>query len=412
MAELREVFIGRQPIVDREQATVGYELLFRAAAEDHARLESAKAATADVVCKAFAELGLATAMGTTRAFVNVDADFLAEDAVGLLPKDRVVLEIEADVLARPGLLERCRALRSEGYDFCLVCRADAGSAGLPQDIPSFFKVAVGGMPPDRVELLVKSLQAARTLIIATRIESEEDRAFAAKLGCQWFQGYYFARPVLIEGRQLDASLQGLLRLIQAVSGDAGEAEIDAAFRTEPALVINLLRLTNSVGIGARSPVSSVRHAIALLGRRQLLRWLQLLLFSRNGGRDIGNNPLMQHAALRGRFMELLAAAHLGERSGQGDSAFIVGMMSLMPAALGLTIDAILDRISVPAEVRGALVSGDEPLGPLLELTLRYDDNDMSGTASAMARLGGSIDHAVLNQCLTDALAWVLRVGKV
>src|SRR5690606_10523330 len=129
--------------------------------------------------------------------------------------------------------------------------------------------------------------------------------------------------------------------------DADLAAVEAAFKGEPALLANLLRLTNSVGVGGAlsSRITSVRNALSVLGQRQLLRWLQLLLFSRPGT-PIGRNPLMLLAALRGRLMELVAEKLHPTRRDLQDLAFITGLMSLIPAALGLPMTEVLAHIAV------------------------------------------------------------------
>lgn len=121
--QLQEVFIGRQPVLDRQQATVGYELLFRPGPQNRADIDSPTRATADVVCSAFAELGLSAALASQQAFINVGEDFLLDDAVELLPPQQVVLEIESVHDFSAPFLRRCRELGGKGYSFCLHWQA-------------------------------------------------------------------------------------------------------------------------------------------------------------------------------------------------------------------------------------------------------------------------------------------------
>jgi EAL and modified HD-GYP domain-containing signal transduction protein len=150
--QLREVFIGRQPILDKDQGLAGYELLFRASAENSAHVDSAtaaKAATADVVCKAFAELGLANVFGQVRAFINVDALFLESDLVELLPKDIVVLEIDVVAFDNPALLPRCQELKAKGYAFSLSGVTDVGDHLWPLvDLATWLKINIDGLAGD------------------------------------------------------------------------------------------------------------------------------------------------------------------------------------------------------------------------------------------------------------------------
>jgi EAL and modified HD-GYP domain-containing signal transduction protein len=230
------------------------------------------------------------------------------------------------------------------------------------------------------------------------------------LGFHLFQGYYFAKPTMVEGRKLDASTKGLVRLIKLVAEEADEARLDAAFRKEPALLINLLRLTNSVGAGAPARITSVHHAIATLGRRQLLRWLQLLLLSHGENVDLAHNPLLQLAALRGRFMELLVERLHPEQQHQRDAAFITGLMSVVPAALGMSMADMLAQIAVGKDVRAALTHRQGELGQLLALIQRYDDNDVEGTLALLAAFGAVGTLGMLGEILGEALNWVQQLG--
>ena len=412
--QLREVFIGRQPILDRDEGLAGYELLFRATAENSARVDSVTAATtatADVVCKAFAELGLANVLGQARAFINVDAAFLASDLVELLPKDTVVLEIDVAAFADESLLPRCQDLKSKGYAFSLSGVTDVGDQLWPLvDLATWLKINIDSLPGDRLQTSARALGTTRRTLIAAHVESQTQMELCRLLGFHLFQGYYFAKPAIVEGRKLDASTHGLLRLIKLVADEADPARLDAAFRTEPALVINLLRLTNSVGVGARSRITSVRHAIAMLGRRQLQRWLQLLLFSRGADVDLAHNPLLQLAALRGHFMELLVDRLHPEQKDQRDAAFITGLMSIVPAALGMTMTDVLAQIAVGNEVRTALTQHEGTLGRLLALTERYDDNDIAGTRALLAPYGAAGTPGLLGEILGEALKWVQQLG--
>ena len=407
-----EVFIGRQPILDRQQLTLGYELLFRTGRDNAAAVTDGHLATADVVCKAFAELGLAAALGAQRAFVNVDAGFVAEDAVQFLPRKQVVLDLELNGPQPAPIVERCRELHALGYEFALSGVApEIEGHGALLDLASYVRIDVDRRTAEEVTAAAAALRSPARRLIAGRVESAATMQLCVEAGFDYFQGYYFARPVIVEGRKLDASVQGLMRIIDLLNEDADVGKLERAFKSEPALAVNLLRLTNSVGAGLAVKIGSVRHAITVLGRKQLQRWLQLLLFSGpDGGAGIAGNPLMQWAALRGRFLELMATRCYPGRKDMPDKAFIAGLISLMPAALGMPMEAILEQIGLPQEVSQALVRREGDVGTLLEVAERYDGNDLDGTVAVAARVGTRLNLETLAQCLTDALAWVRQLS--
>lgn len=404
-----KLFLGRHPILDRQQATIGYELLFLPDPRNGDGMELPKRAAADVVCKAFAELGLPSALANQLAFINVDAAFLLDDAIELLPAQQVVLEVDSQQAFTPQLLQRCRELKTRGYAFCLHWSEEAGE-GLTAmlDMLGYAKIDASAALPATYKALSARLRGNGVRMMAAGVETIEVMQQCARLGFDLFQGYYFARPVVIQGRKLDPSQQGIIRIIDLLGDeDADLARIEAAFKGEPALLANLLRLTNSVGVGGSlsTRITSIRNAIAVLGQRQLLRWLQLLLFYQPG-KPASRNPLLQLAALRGRLMELVAEAAYPTRKDLHDLAFITGLMSLMPAALGLPMTDILAQIAVAPDARRALSRHEGELGLLLELIERYDDNDAVATAGFLHRAGGRLTVDDLGGLLADAIAWV------
>jgi len=168
-------------------------------------------------------------------------------------------------------------------------------------------------------------------------------------------------------------------------------------------------MTNSAGAGTSVRITSLRHAITILGRRQLQRWLQLLLFAANG-KDAAANPLLQFAATRGRLMELLAKHVRQGDTGFADQAFMVGIMSLMPALVGLPMDEVISPLAVAPEVKGALCEGSGTLGNLLRLTIAAELGEPAEIGPFL-NLFEQIDPNTLNHCLTEALAWASSINR-
>lgn len=403
------LFLGRQPILDRTQATLGYALLFQSLNPQASPPVSAAMATAEMVCGAYAELGLAKALGSQLAFIPVDEDFICNDLVQVLPADQVVLVLPAP--ASPAVVERCRELRGAGYTLALDIGTRVDSDPM-LGLVSYARINVEGQEEAQLAAMVSQLRKLPLKLIAGKVESPNSHALAQRLGFDAYQGYYFARPLLVSGRKLDVATQTLMRLINLLNNDADTSAIETVLKGEPGLVASLLRLTNSVGVsGGQIKTTSLRQAITLLGRKQLLRWLQLLLFAHPDGRGIRGSPLMQLAALRGHFLELLVQRCYPARPQMFDPAFIVGLMSVMPAALEMPMAEILEQIAVSKEVREALESRAGQLGQLLELVEYYDDNNVDSASLMLSSLGGRLGNQTLNLCLSEAIAWMMSLGN-
>lgn len=408
----KEIFIGRQPILDRSQQLVAYELLFRSGSEHNcADIQDNLGATASVINHAFAELGIEQALGPYKGFINCDESLLLSDMIEILPADKIVLEVMESVEVTPMIIERCTELKAHGFTLALDDFVHLEDKGHPLlDLIEIVKVDLLTLNRDQLGAVTSALQSWPLTLLAEKVESREQAEHCHQLGYHLFQGYYFAKPAIIAGKKLCQSQLALMRLLGLVLEDVETPMIENIFKQEPGLAVNLLRLTNSVATGVRVKITSLRHAITVLGRRQLLRWLQLLLFTNPAGDSQVANPLLQLAATRGRFLELLAGKLVPGAGELEDRAFMTGIMSLMPVLMNVPLEEILKGIQVSADVQEALEHRSGQLGIMLHLTEALEADDGEICHLLTAQLPGA-DHMMVNTCLTQALAWAGNIGR-
>lgn len=407
---LTNTLLGRQPIVDRQEALVGYEI----ALQDGDRPGNADpsgdtARAAMLVSAAYAELGIRSALGRNLAYLRVTADFLHDDAIEALPSDGVVLELALSQAPDARTLERCRALRDRRYSLALADYAGLDERSTPLlNLVDVVLIDIRRHAAAELKDLTGPLARLPLRLMAQGVQTHAELTHCRTLGFHLFQGHCFARPEIISGRRLSASQGALIQLINLASRDADTGRIEEAIKREPALAVNLLRIVNSVGFGVARRIASLRHAITLLGRRQLQRWLQLLLIAPTGSSpDISRSPLLQVAALRGRMMEMLVETSQPGNRELADLSFITGIMSMMPVALGLPLAEIFEQIALDAEVVQALSSHAGVLGETLALLECFDAEDAAGCERLFKQASlSAIDQGVLNTCLVESLRWV------
>ena len=334
---------------------------------------------------------------------------LQSDILEILPREKFVLEILETVDITVEVVARCQALKDMGFTLALddFVRLEAQHRPL-LEIVDIVKIDIQGMDAATLAQTVASLKPWPVRLLAEKVDSNDQAQLCHQLGFELFQGYFFAKPALVTGRKLTQSQATLLRLFGLILEDADTPALEAALKPEPGLTLNLLRLTNSAASGVRQQITSLRHAITVLGRSQLQRWLQLLLYSNyeTGGMA---NPLMQLAATRGRFMELLAGEMVGGGNDLADHAFMTGIMSLMPALLQAPMAEILKPLPLLPEVREALESRSGPLGKLLALAESLETNDATACLALTTGLPG-LDGECVNRAQTRALAWANSIG--
>lgn len=395
--------LGRQPILDRSQNTVAYELLFRAGTGGGADVQDDRMATATVIAHAFNELGIDAVLGGCRGFINFDAELLMSDVVELLPPDKTVLELLETIEITPEIVARCQTLRKAGFHFALddIVQMTAAHESLMHLI-DVVKIDIAAMPPENVPGLVSMAGRAGVKLLAEKVESLEQANWCRDLGFELFQGYFFARPVILEGRRADPAKQVLLRLLQQALTDADPAEIEKTFKQSPELSYKLVRLVNSVSVGLKSKIQSLSHALVVLGTRQLQRWLQVLLFAHHSGGAFPS-PLLTLAATRGRLMELLSERESFD-SGYRDRAFMTGILSLMDTLLGTPMPEVVAQLNVTDDVRDALLARSGRLGRLLAIVEAVERNDHDTVASCLAN-GKPCSLSELAPIQVAAMAW-------
>ena len=406
-----EIFIGRQPILDRGHELFAYELLFRSGRQKNsAEVLDDLQASASVISHAFADLGVEQALGPYKGFINCDASLLLSDLLEALPSDKIVLEVLETVEVTAEIVERCRALKALGYTLALDDFVNYQEKFRPLlDLVEIVKVDL--MPLDAAGLAAttRTLRQWPLKLLAEKVDSRELANSCHALGYSYFQGYYFAKPTIIAGKKLGHSQISLMRLLGLVLDDAETPQLEAVLKAEPGLTMNLMRLTNSASTGIRTKITSIRHAIAVLGRRQLQRWLQLLLYTSPSGKPVVS-PLLQLAASRGRLMELLAGRLHPGRGDIEDMSFMTGIMSLMPTLMSVSLEEILRGIEIPGSVRDALEAHTGELGVMLKLTEALETGDGPACSGITHQLPG-LDSESVNACLAQALAWANNIGR-
>lgn len=405
----QEFFLGRQPILNREQSVVAYELLFRSSgAATAANVTDDLSATANVILQAFSGLGIDMVLSSHQGFINISGDLLMSEMVELLPRERVVLELLETVEITPQVVERCKELKAKGFSLALDDFL-FNDVYLPLfSVVDIIKIDLTILKPGELEVYVNRLRHWPVRLLAEKIDSPEQAKHCLDLGFELFQGYYFAKPSILSGRRTDPARIALLRLLGLVLSDADVADLEQVFKHDPGLTYNLLRLVNSVGMGMQQKITSLRHAIVVLGRSQLQRWLQLLLFAHHGEGNL-HDPLLQLAATRGKLMELLAR-HIAPRDRElEDQAFMAGIMSLLDTLLAMKMEDVMGQLSLPEKVRAAVLGREGVLGDLLRMGEMLEHNDYDAAMGLLPRYP-ALRLSDLTRSQIEALSWACNLG--
>ena len=225
-----------------------------------------------------------------------------------------------------------------------------------------------------------------------------------------FQGYYFAKPEVMAVKRADPGKLALLKLLTLAMGDSDVEELEKEFKHQPGLSYNLMRMVNSVANGLPQKINSIKHAIMILGRQQLQRWIQLLLYTADQADGGASNALMQTAAARGKLMELIAIAERPHDKNHHERAFMVGILSLLDTLLGMDMQQIIDKLGIPEDMSQALLTRDGRLGQELKLVEANEKGEVTAIQSLLNGLG-FLSLSELADIELQAIGWANRLGE-
>ncbi len=393
-------YVARQPILTRAESVFGYEVLFRDGAADYFSALDGDAASRSTL-DASILLGLDVLCDGRRAFINCTRDLLLNDYLTLLPSDRVVAEILETVPPDEEVTAACRRLKQAGYMIAL----DDFVPGDPREpltrLADIIKVDVRRSSlADSTAIFRQSGERCR--LLAEKVETREEFVAMRKAGFTYFQGYFFRKPELLQAREIPANRVNYLRLLRAASRpELDPRELENAIKGEASLCYRLLRYLNSPVFGFPSEIRSVRHALVMLGEREVRRWVRLattLVATQSKSSD-----LVLSALVRARFCELLAP---GVEHGPSD-LFLVGLLSLMDAILGMPMAMVLEGIALDRATRAVLLGQRSPLSPIYELMLAQENAqwDRVTQISTRLRLPGSF----VAECHWRAMHWARQM---
>jgi EAL and modified HD-GYP domain-containing signal transduction protein len=259
-------------------------------------------------------------------------------------------------------------------------------------------------PVESLGPMIRQLRNYPFKLLAEKVETREAFNQCLDLGFDYFQGYYFAKPAVIEKQRIEGTATSLLRLLHLLMGDAEVDQIEACLRHCPGLTYSLLLLVNSLAMGARTKISSVRHAIAMLGRRQLKRWVQLALFVTEDSRGL-ENPMVDMAAVRCGLMEQLARCHstLKHEAEVADQAFLVGILSLLEWIYAVSMEEVVAALSLSDNVSAALLNREGVMGELLSCVEAMEQMDFKGGWPKLEAMGFVHSQVLEAQC--KAFMW-------
>ncbi|WP_051261427.1 EAL and HDOD domain-containing protein [Desulfovibrio inopinatus] len=395
------IYVAKQPIYDRCGGIFAYELLFRHAQSNTAHIKDPDQATAQVIADGFT-MAINGMESGALAFINFPKGLLIRKDPLALPHSVCVVEILENVDPTPDVLSALSELKSAGYTLALDDYI--GTAGFEPflELADIIKVEILGMATRDLIRLSQRLKMYGCRLLAEKVEDQTAYDLVYALGYDYFQGYFFSRPQIIEGRKLTTTQTTRLRVMYELNKRDFEFKTMAEIISrDPALSLRLLRLINSAAFGLYKKVATIGQALPLLGMDLLRHWLMVVLLS-----EISVGPrssdLAFRSVLRGRYLETLALAMKGSAQNE-DTAFLLGLFSLLDALLNQPMESIVQTLALDEDIQAALCGEQCKAREWIDHVVALENDDFDQAKAFLVKNGLPVEQGA--ELHARAAAW-------
>jgi EAL and modified HD-GYP domain-containing signal transduction protein len=373
--------------MDSDEHTVFYDLFYLDRNLSSDFIDDRYASTS-VLSNVLNKFGVKSIVGDHSAFIKADYTFILHDLIFSIPSEYFIISILEQVEIDEVIIERIKLLKEKGYRLCLndiaLSKENVEKFKDIFEYMDFIKIDVLRTGRILVEQNFHLLAHSAAKKIATKLESMQDFNFAKRLGFDYFQGFYFAKPVILNNATLDVAQLSVLKLTSKLMSDETSIEdIAMEFEQNYALTIQLLKFINSGAFHFREKLTSIKHILTLLGRQKLSQWLMLMIYAKS----IVNHPSMESPLLlmvknRTELMiKILYAVNENTSKELESEAYFVAVLSLADTLFSVSEEIILDELNVSSEVKNAILRREGLLGEIYAL-IRDIEQVRSGSIEA------------------------------
>jgi len=393
-------FVARQPILNRQRKLFAYELLFRSGTESFFVSHEPDVASSRVVVDSFLLFGIESLTGGRPAFINFTRNLITCEAATLLPSHRMFIEVLENITPDDEVVAACRALKDLGYALALDDFVPRPGWEPLVELADIIKVDFRSTPPAVQARLAEEYAPRGIRMLAEKVETHDEFHTALDLGYTYFQGFFFCKPETLAREDVPVLRHNHLHLLRvATQAEPDFAELESILKCDLSLCYRLMRFMNSAWFAFRTEISSVLHALTLLGVEEVRKWVSVVAMSVLAEDKPG--AVLGHALCRARMHELIAPqAGMGRNTAD---LFLQGLFSCMDAVLDLPMSSVLKDLPLSEEVKMSLLGQDNRFRRIYDIVLSCEQAHWEEAVQRASAFG--IDEAMLADDYILAAQW-------
>lgn len=407
-------YLSREAILGRDQRIAGYQFLLHEGTRNRIRHSSRRVhhLYAEVLIRNLVSSQIGKLLGHRFALLELPDSFFDHPCLAELPAANIILmprpHRDEDSPSTDFLHASCQRLRQAGFRIALPDPMVFSEYRPLLDQAQLIVIQAAALDVQRGTQLNDHLRlhAPQAGLLVRELPLLEHFQLAYKLGSRYFQGPFITSREHWDNAQLGPNTLRLSKLISRLRADGDTAEIAALLKQDGALALRLLRSVNSAAYAYAEPIASIEHALIMLGRERLYRWLVMLAFTsdQHGGRA---SAALETALVRGRMLELLGASM---STAERESLFLVGLLSLADVIMQLPLVKVLGPLALPPQVNAALLEHSGPYHELLQLAIACERENEGHLIEELATRC-EISPKQATQAHMEALLWALEIQQ-
>ncbi|ORT50072.1 histidine kinase [Vibrio sp. qd031] len=397
-------YVARQPILNSQRQTFGYELLYRDGPRNTFPEIEPEKATSRLLSDNFFDSN-STLLENKLAFVNFPQQSIINLVPGLFPKEQIVIEILEESEPNDQLFDAVKYLYNQGYKFAL----DDFQPSLrwKRFLPFVWiiKFDIRIIPVEKAQIFIDSMRGYDIHFLAEKVETYEEFEQAKQAGFELYQGYFFSRPELLQKKAIEPTFLTIVHLLKEVSKRSINYKyVESLITQDLSLSYKLLKFVNSSAL-ISNEIKSFRQALAYLGEDRLRRFISLVAIASTNN----NKPssLYGLSLQRARFAELLAVD--GQNQVDHSKAFLTGMFSVLDSLLDRPLPELLNDIPLDPDIKLALNEREGPLGTMINLIEAYEQADWETVQQISDCCGVAQPH--IGECYEQSMLWSNQVKR-
>jgi EAL and modified HD-GYP domain-containing signal transduction protein len=394
-------FIARQPIFDAKQRIWGYELLYRHSSEATAAIfsDEESATLAVAACASCQQMDFAK---DSKVLINFSEQSIMENIPLALPADNTIVEIAELSHPSEAYISALNRIKQAGYSIALD-----GFEGKPEsrplhEISDLVKIDIQNKTPEQLIGIVHKARQMDLPMVAHRVEDTDFFNIARKLDFSYFQGFFFKKPEILEGRALRPNEASRLHLFSIMEKDEPDFDqLTATIQADVAISFSLLSYLNSAAFGMRNKIASIKQALLLLGWKQVKHWLRVIILTDITPSD-KTSELPYLAVQRGKFFQLAATASSYKKA-HPDSLFLMGLFSLLDVMLSMPMDMVVRSLPLDEAVKDALKGEPNEFRRWIEVALCFETASWDRLMFLLKEMG--LDPVNTAQAYYESISW-------